>query len=288
MRILEALRHDADDLVILAVEQQRAMENVSGRAEHRLPERVADDGDFFVPQLVVAATYLPAKLRSGLKGAKEIAIDARRADAFRRALRSQTEDGLSEDGHVLKGMTVTLEVVEIGVGGAEDFDWQVELPIGRVEIDEPARISVRQGADEHRIHQAEDRRACADAEGKREYRGYGESWALAQGAQAIAQVLHGLFDPQQRALVAMCLFCLLHATVSASRCEPCFFRRHAAAFEVVDEEGEVRCDFACKVLFGALVGEEIAELGDDSSQVHDGYCSFASSFSTVRFLHRAP
>jgi hypothetical protein len=39
----------------------------------------------------------------------------------------------------------------------------------------------------------------------------------------------------------------------------------------------VRCDFACKVLFGALVADEIAELGDDSSQMHDGYCSFASS-----------
>ena len=121
MRILEALRHDADDLVVLAVEQQRAMENVSGRAEHGLPERMADDGDFFVAQLVVVGTYLPAKFRSGLKGSKEIAIDARRADAFCRALRSQTEDRLIEGGHVLKGVALVLEVVEVGVGGAEDF-----------------------------------------------------------------------------------------------------------------------------------------------------------------------
>ena len=106
MRILEALRHDADDLVILAVEQQRAMENISGRAEHGLPERVADDGDFFVAHLVVVGSYLPAKFRSGLESSKEIAIDARRADAFRRALRSQTEDRLTEGGHVLKGMAV--------------------------------------------------------------------------------------------------------------------------------------------------------------------------------------
>src|ERR1700722_9250015 len=73
--------------------------------------------------------------------------------------------------------------------------------------------------------------------------------APAQCAQAIAQVLHGLFDPQQRALVAMCLFCLLHLVVGASRGQACFFRRHAAAFEVVGEEGEVRFDFERKVLF---------------------------------------
>src|ERR1700733_8416403 len=138
MRILEALRHDADDLVLLAVEQQRTMENVSGRAEHGLPERVADDGDFFVAQLVVAGPYLPAKFRRGLKGSKEIAIDARRADAFRRALRSQTEDGLSEGCQILKGVAFLLQVVEVGVGGAEDFEWHVELRIGRVKIDEPA------------------------------------------------------------------------------------------------------------------------------------------------------
>src|ERR1700689_1089618 len=213
MPILEALRHDADDLVILAVEQQRAMENISGRAEHGLPERVADDGDLFVAHLVVIGNYLPAEFRSGLESSKEIAINTRRAGAFRRALRSQTEDGLTEGSHALKGMTVTLEVVEIGVCGPEDFVRKFELRNGRVKIDEPARIPVRQGADEHRIHQAEDGRARTDAEGKGEYRGYGEAGALAQCAQAIAQVLHGLFNPQQRAFVTMCLFSLLHAAV---------------------------------------------------------------------------
>ena len=84
----------------------------------------------------------------------------------------------------------------------------------------------------------------------------------------------------------MRLFCLLHAAVSASRGQPCFFRRHAAAFEVVGEEGEVRFDFARKVLFGALVGEETAELGDDSSPMRHGYCSSASSFSTTPAIWR--
>ena len=194
------------------------MKNIRSGCEHGLPEGMADDDDFFVARLVVVGSDGSAEFRSGLESSKEIAIDSGRADAFCRALRSQTQDRLTEGGHILKRVTFLLQVVEVGVSGAEDFDWQFELRIGRVEIDQPARISVRQGADEHRIHQAEDGRACADAEGKREYRGYGEAGALAQCAQAIAQVLHGLFDPQQRAFVAMCLFCLLHAAVCASRC----------------------------------------------------------------------
>ena len=92
----------------------------------------------------------------------------------------------------------------------------------------------------------------------------------AQSAQAITQILYGLFNPQQAALVAMCLFCLLHAAVSASRGQLCLFTRHAAAFEVVGEEGKVRRDFARKVLFRALIGDKTAELGDDSSPMRHG------------------
>jgi hypothetical protein len=57
-------------------------------------------------------------------------------------------------------------------------------------------------------------------------------------------------------------------------------------FEVVGEEGEVRFNFARKVLFGALVGEETAELGDDSSPMRHGYCSSSSSFSTTPVIWR--
>jgi hypothetical protein len=84
----------------------------------------------------------------------------------------------------------------------------------------------------------------------------------------------------------MCLFCLLHAAVSASRGQPCFFRRHATAFEVVGEEGEVRCDFTRKILFGALISNETAELGEDSSPTRHGYCSSASNFSTTPAIWR--
>jgi hypothetical protein len=42
----------------------------------------------------------------------------------------------------------------------------------------------------------------------------------------------------------------------------------------------VRCDFARKVLFGTLVGEDTAELEDNSSPMRHGYRSSARRFST--------
>src|ERR1700761_7589902 len=84
----------------------------------------------------------------------------------------------------------------------------------------------------------------------------------------------------------MRLLCLFHAAVSAPRRQACFFRRHAAALEVVGQEGEVRCDFTREILFGTLAGEEIAEPCDDSSPACHGYRSSASSFSTKPAIWR--
>src|ERR1700722_1021083 len=71
----------------------------------------------------------------------------------------------------------------------------------------------------------------------------------------------------------MCLFCLFHTAVSASRGQQCFFTRHSAAFEIIGKKCQVQCDFARKVLFGALVGEQTAKPGNDSSPMRHGYAS---------------
>src|ERR1700683_4863308 len=118
------------------------MKNIRSGCEHGLPEGMTDDGDFFVPQLAVAGSNDPANFGSGLKGSKEIAIDPRCADAFRRLPLGEAKHRLIEGGHVLEGMTVALQVVKVGVERAEDFDGKLERRIGRVQIDEPAWITI--------------------------------------------------------------------------------------------------------------------------------------------------
>ncbi len=79
----------------------------------------------------------------------------------------------------------------------------------------------------------------------------------------------------------MRLRCLFHSAVGALRGKPSFFRRHAAAFEIVGQQDKMRCNLAFQLFFRAIVAEEIAELGQDSSGARHGYCSSASSFSTT-------
>src|SRR5581483_3386013 len=79
----------------------------------------------------------------------------------------------------------------------------------------------------------------------------------------------------------MGLFGLFDAAVSAPCGEPRFLRGHATALKIVGEEGEMRCDFAGKVLFRVPVGEAIAELNQYSSQLRHDYGSSASSLSTT-------
>src|SRR6202044_1174841 len=102
MRILEPLRHDTDDLIGLAIEEQCAIENVRAGREHGLPESVANQGDFFVTNLIVAGGNCPAQLWRCKECRKEIAIYPRRACTLCRALRSQAEDRLVEGRHILE------------------------------------------------------------------------------------------------------------------------------------------------------------------------------------------
>jgi len=142
---------------------------------HGLPRISADRAEWVRPK------FLPLD-GEGILFLDELTSAPQMTQAGCYPRRCQIEDGLTEGGHVLEGMTLALDVVQISIGGAEDFVWQFELTIGRIEIDEPAGIAVRQGADQHGVHEAEDGRAGADAEGKREHRGNGEARALAQGA----------------------------------------------------------------------------------------------------------
>ncbi len=143
-----------------------------------------------------------------------------------------------------------------------------------------------QRAEHNCVDGAEDRSIGADAERQSQNCNRGKPRRLGEHAQRVAQVLHCLFDPEQRALVAMRLLCLLHAAVSAPRSQPSFFGGHAAALEVVGEQSEVRGDFAGEIRFHALVAEEATQPGNDSPQTRHGYCSSPRSFSTTPAIWR--
>jgi hypothetical protein len=71
-----------------------------------------------------------------------------------------------------------------------------EASAGQVVADEQQLFSVpeREVFEEHRVHEAEDRRGGADAEAERENRERSEQRCAAEVAQGVAQVGEGGFD----------------------------------------------------------------------------------------------
>ena len=121
------------------------------------------------------------------------------------------------------------------------------------------RIFSRQRPQHHRIDNAEDGGIGADAERQCKNRNGGKARRFCQHTQRIAQILYRLFDPKQGSLVAMRLLCLFHTAVGALRGQSGFFRRHAAAFEIVGQQRKMRRHFARKLFFCTIVAEKIAE-----------------------------
>ncbi len=79
---------------------------------------------------------------------------------------------------------------------------------------------------------------------------------------------------------------LLHAAVGAFGGQPGFFRRHAAALEIVGEQGEVRFHFASEFPFRAPIAEQASHPGKKSFPQRHGHFSTASSLSTTTAICR--
>src|SRR6185437_10538945 len=77
-------------------------------------------------------------------------------------------------------------------------------PLGRgpVEDDQLLGIPDWQGFEEHRVHQAEDRCVCADAQRQGEDNGGGQARALGQHARRVTQILNQSFEQVPSAHVA--------------------------------------------------------------------------------------
>ena len=65
------------------------------------------------------------------------------------------------------------------------------------DLDQAVRCGVRQRAQQHRVHEAEDRRRRADRQGERRDRDGGETRRLGKEAHGVPQILQQGFDRRQ-------------------------------------------------------------------------------------------
>jgi hypothetical protein len=104
---------------------------------------------------------------------------------------------------------------------------------------------------------------------------------MSQRAHGMPEILDGVLKPQQGTFIAVRLLCLFYAAISALGGQQRFLRRHALADKIICNEDKMGCNFARKLLFGAMVAEKVPQFRQYSSQAQHGQGSSTGGFSTV-------
>ena len=188
--ILEALRHDADDVVALATQQQRLANGTGVAAEHALPQVVADHAHGRAARTVVVSGELAADRRRHAQHVEVARADARLTDRQR----------LAADDEI--------DVVAEATGDHRDVDGRrtvahdlprravVRLPpalaLRRPALDldhgQTFGLRIRQGAQQDRVRQAEHRGVRADDQRKRRDRGRRKRRRPSQHAHGVLEI----------------------------------------------------------------------------------------------------
>ena len=184
---LKIRRHHADDRARHAVDPQRLSDDVGPRAEARLPEAVTDDDLQVVARLPLGF----------LKDAAERGTRLQNAEQRRRRLYGGQPLGAGVEADRGARAPVErerlhavhrLQAVEI-VGHAVRRAAGPGVRIAVEDVDQPVGLRDGQRPQQHGLHDGEDRRVRADADGQREQHGGGEAAVLQQDAQGISEVL---------------------------------------------------------------------------------------------------
>ncbi len=182
---------DADDLGATPVESDESSDYRRIRTEAPLPEAVTDDSGRRSPCRTGRHV-----LRS--EAAPQDGSDAERVEEARRHLQSiDALDGISVHRQVEEALGVGLEALE-GLALPLPVDEVRRRDIAAIETEplhavpdahQPGGLVIRQRAQEHSIHDAENRRVGPDPERQRGHRHQGEARLPEQIPRCVAQVL---------------------------------------------------------------------------------------------------
>ena len=136
----------------------------------------------------------------------------------------------------------------------------------------------RQGTEEHRVHQAEDRRVRADAEREREQGDGGEDGIGGEPPQAVARVLQQHLDPRQPALLAVALRRRCDSAELDERLTPRLLRLEPGAHAVLHVHLQVALQLLGQLAVARAASERSRqphEPAPDLSRAHQDSCGGA-------------
>ena len=189
----EVLGQRADHGVAVAAQLDRLADDVRVAAESAFPKAVHEDHGAGRAWLVVVRAVQPAEDRLDAEFRQEVCARHAAEDALRLAVAHQVEALAAHGGEVAEevGRELRLPVDEVEPG---------DRGLGKrrhvlADQQQPIRLGERQRAQEREADHAEQHRVRADAERERERRDGRESRRLAQGADAVADVLNEAVHP---------------------------------------------------------------------------------------------
>ena len=252
-REAEAGRHDADDGDAAPADLDLAPEDRRVAAEAALPEVVAEDDDARPVRAVLLLAEAAAERRGDAEDREDVAPDVSRADALRLSRAAgEHRRAVGEEADVGEGADPGPVRLPLVVGEPRLIE-----PLPRAPDDGDAlRAPPGKRGQEDALHDAEERRRGADAEGEGEGGDDGEARAAAERAGGEAGVEPEVFQAAGAALVAHLLLVALDAAEGADGPAAGRVRGEAGALVVAGLHVEVEAHLLVELdLVGAAAGE---------------------------------
>ena len=226
-------RHDADNGVTVFIHANAPAQNMRVAAELALPQPIADHHGLGETGRLIARPIKTSQSGLSAQDIEIIEAGAEHFDALGMIAAAKRGADWPDDADVVENAGSIAQILELRNGQADVLHARAAQIVK--DSHQAFRMLEWKRAQEHGIDHGKDGDVRADAERQRKHRDRGESGSFQKSSPGKVGILHRLFQPQHRAFLALELFGLLHATVSAPGLNPRVFRRHAAAAEFVFE-----------------------------------------------------
>jgi hypothetical protein len=259
---LEAGGQHAHHFEVPVVHGDAAADDVAARSEAAPPQPVAQHHHPPALRMVVLPPEVAPQRRAHAEHREVVPAHAHRRHALGLVALREGRGPQADRRHRFEAARAVAQVLERGE--PEVRRPPIAAPVAQRH--QPLRRVVGQRPQQRRVHQVEDRRVPADAEGEGQRRGQREAGSTTQGARAIAQVLEQRLEERDPRLIAIRLGDLQRPAEPASRLAASLLGPQSAAQELLLRHLEMEAQLLGQLRLAAPAGEEARDAREQLPQ----------------------
>ncbi len=158
---------------------------------------------------------------------------------------------------------------DLHVGGVRGDDERPARAVVLIDVDEAIGVGERLRAEQHRVHDAEDRGVGADGETEDQHRRRREAPVAHQAAEPLPCVAHERVPRAGPARVAACFLDLLDAAEQPPRLEPRLFPGQTARVQALGFAIEMQLQLFAEIGFASIAEDDRSQpAAHDVPQAH--------------------